>query len=484
MRAVPTPTESLAHRLEPLRASGRFAPSQLDAAEAWVSTAPDEALFRINPLAFAAEQGWTELNAIDFFVLATRYGLFDFAWGLICPSCSAFINSRGGLQGVAEGRHCELCDVDAGQVLDDGVEVSFTVAPAVRRIRFHGEWSSAALSGDQQAETFQKDLLKLYFSSAITRKLETLRHAGIRAVAVTPLPKQGVELKLQVDQKARWKVLAPGIHAVAALEVVAGGPDTAAIEFFAGSCVPASVKVGPGRVTLQLAHRADQPELLVAALRIGDAAADALPPEAPPHFLTGRRLLSNQTFRDEFRTERLGDDASLEIRSLAMLFTDLKSSTQMYERIGDLRALALVREHFEKLRRVVAAHEGAVVKTIGDAVMATFNEPSQAVAAAIEMHRVLRTDDPDPLQLKVGLHLGSCVAVDSNERLDFFGQTVNIAARVQALADGEELVLTEAVRVSPGVLELLAASKLTLTREEAQLKGIARPMVIHRTHVG
>jgi class 3 adenylate cyclase len=237
-------------------------------------------------------------------------------------------------------------------------------------------------------------------------------------------------------------------------------------------------------VELRVTQRTEQAEQLFAAFR-GDHdlldvdGGDTFVPSPP--FLTGKRLLSTQSFRELFRTETLNPDDSLEIRALAMLFTDLKASTQLYERVGDLKALALVRQHFKLLRDVVAKHEGAVVKTIGDAVMATFSSPVHAAAAAVEMHQVI--EDVPELQIKVGVHVGPCVAVDSNERLDYFGQTVNIAARVQALAEGREVVVTDSMLQSPGVADVLARARLPLAREEAQLKGIDAPVVVHRATV-
>ncbi|MFL5159484.1 MAG: adenylate/guanylate cyclase domain-containing protein [Microvirga sp.] len=68
-----------------------------------------------------------------------------------------------------------------------------------------------------------------------------------------------------------------------------------------------------------------------------------------------------------------------------MLFTDLKGSTDLYDRIGDLNALSLVQQHFERLRDVTVRHGGAIIKTIGDAVMAAFVEPADAVRAALAM---------------------------------------------------------------------------------------------------
>lgn len=102
-------------------------------------------------------------------------------------------------------------------------------------------------------------------------------------------------------------------------------------------------------------------------------------------------VTSLQEFRDLFSTEVLAPGLSLGIRNLAILFTDLKGSTAMYERIGDAPAFARVRDHFAVLTEAISAHEGALVKTIGDAVMAVFCSPAQAVAAACQDRGALRT---------------------------------------------------------------------------------------------
>src|SRR6202023_4118299 len=115
----------------------------------------------------------------------------------------------------------------------------------------------------------------------------------------------------------------------------------------------------------------------------GQAMHDLLGKRQP--FLTAKRLLSNQTFREIYRTSTLDIDQRLKITSLTFLFTDLKASPALYERVGDLVAYDLVRQHFYILHEVVAAEAGAVVKTIGDAVMATFPTPDRALAAALRM---------------------------------------------------------------------------------------------------
>jgi class 3 adenylate cyclase len=191
-------------------------------------------------------------------------------------------------------------------------------------------------------------------------------------------------------------------------------------------------------------------------------------------FLSGGMLLTRQTFRRLFRSERVEDSEGLGVRQVTLLFTDLKGSTALYERLGDLNAYALVRQHFELIGDVVQGNAGAVVKTIGDAVMAAFFRPQDAVAAAVsmldEVGRFNRDRGTPDIILKIGAHTGQSIAVTLNDNLDYFGQTVNIAARVQGLADAGEICLSETVYTAPGVRDLLAGC--TVTSFETSLRGV------------
>ena len=197
--------------------------------------------------------------------------------------------------------------------------------------------------------------------------------------------------------------------------------------------------------------------------------------------LNAKGLLTSQTFRDLFRTESSNTQETVSIRDITFLFTDLKSSTAMYEQIGDAKAYFLVHQHFDALGRVIRNRNGAIVKTIGDAVMAVFDNPVEATSAALEMIEALvelnRTISPE-LMLKVGIHRGHSMAVTVNEHLDFFGQSVNIAARVQGLADANEVYLTADVYDSPGVSSVLEAHHVVL--EEVLVKGVSERLRVHK----
>ena len=176
---------------------------------------------------------------------------------------------------------------------------------------------------------------------------------------------------------------------------------------------------------------------------------------------------------------RPGDEVA--VARVTLLFTDLRRSTDLYGRIGDAAAYHLVRQHFALLGAIVRRHNGALVKTIGDAIMAAFTVPVDALGAALEIQRGLRafnaTGD-SPVAIKVGLHEGPCIAVTLNGRLDYFGTTVNMAARLEGQSDGDDIVLSEAVAEDPAVTAMLAG--LDCGRETTTLKGFETPVAFHR----
>src|SRR5262249_38967458 len=181
------------------------------------------------------------------------------------------------------------------------------------------------------------------------------------------------------------------------------------------------------------------------AARRGDSRAllDSLPSDAQP---SGLDLLNLQAFRDLLVDQVIPVDESLVVTRIAFLFSDLRGSTALYARKGDPAAYRLVREHYALITRAVKTERGAVVKTAGDGVMASFADPAaglragltiQRHLAAFNQDRGLRGDDA--LLLKLGLHAGPCLSVNLNGRMDYFGTAVNLAARIEALAQGADV---------------------------------------------
>jgi class 3 adenylate cyclase len=190
---------------------------------------------------------------------------------------------------------------------------------------------------------------------------------------------------------------------------------------------------------------------------------------------TAAEVTALQMFRDLFASEALRAGDQISVGSLTVLFTDLKNSTRLYREIGDATAFGRVMNHFDVLKQAIAEHDGALVKTIGDAVMAVFRRPANALRAMMDAQQRL-ANPPDgmlPLTLKAGMHAGPCIAVTLNDRLDYFGSTVNLAARLEGQSTGDDVVVSSAVYSDPEVRELLGESGNALagTRFEIPLKG-------------
>src|SRR5207237_7164299 len=167
----------------------------------------------------------------------------------------------------------------------------------------------------------------------------------------------------------------------------------------------------PGPLRLSVENRTETrvlPGLWIA----GDKLHELLGRRRP--FLTAKRLLTNQVFRDIYGTDTIDVDQRLKITSLTFLFTDLRGSSYLYAQVGDLVAFDLVRAHFQVLNEIVAAEAGAVVKSIGDAVMATFPTPDRAMAAALKMREAVK-DLKGDLLLNIGIHEGRCLDVLLND---------------------------------------------------------------------
>jgi class 3 adenylate cyclase len=196
-------------------------------------------------------------------------------------------------------------------------------------------------------------------------------------------------------------------------------------------------------------------------------------------------LFSFQEFRDLFSREYIGADVQLAVGEQTILFTDIVGSTRMYLDRGDPEAFVEVRKHFEELFRIVDEHEGAVVKTIGDATMASFTDASRAVRAAQAMHEAFHPGREDTtVRLRASMNTGTCIAVNLNSNIDYFGNTVNVAAKLQCCAEGGDIALSDDTLRSPGVAECLEELGAELERVDLDLSSVGRPLVAHVWRTG
>jgi class 3 adenylate cyclase len=451
-------------------------PQAAAAIERMVREASDRELNRINVLDFAAVNGLPPDRALDAFLHATRLGMFEMSWNVLCPGCGGVLNANTSMKTLHQHEYpCSLCASGYEPSLDEMVEVAFTVSPRLRKIAAHTP--ETLPMWDYMRQMYWSSGIEFPQDASAQEVLE--RHvldwaelgAGDKATMSLQLPPGFVI------------VFEPVTHAAHFIDVQ-GEPTRERQELgvvFNNVQAPTGTSImrpGPLRVTFENRTRS---RVLPALYVAGDALHDLLAQRKK--FLTARTLLTNQTFRDLFRADVLEIDQRLKITSLTFVFTDLKASTELYERVGDLAAYDLVQAHFGVLNQVVAQESGAVVKTIGDAVMASFPTPDRGIAAVLGMREAMKklnaSRDNEDLLLKIGIHEGPCLAVTLNDRLDYFGQTVNIAARIQGLAMSRSIFATEPVIRYPEAARLIAAAGLTPVAQRCTLRGIADELTVY-----
>jgi class 3 adenylate cyclase len=444
------------------------------AIETAVRDAPDRDLCRINVLNFAGKHGLDEERAVAAFLHAARQGLFELSWNVVCPGCGGVLDASTTLKTVNRDEYdCGLCASGYAPTLDEMVEVTFTVSPRLRHIAGH---NPDTLS---EAEYYRQ----IFWGSGIDLPENLAASLGEFTIDSIELP-PGEKAVLSVQLPSEFVIaFDPVTHGTQFIDIK-GEPtkerQTLSMVFNKVTAPAGTVEMRPGPLRLSLENRTDHrvlPALWIAA----DPLHHLLGQRRP--FLTAKRLLTNQTFRDIYQTDTLEPDQRLKITSLTFLFTDLKGSTALYERVGDLTAYDLVRQHFRVLHEIVASEAGAVVKTIGDAVMATFLSPDRALKAALRMReamaRINAERGNDDLLLKIGIHEGPCLAVTLNNSQDYFGQTVNLAARVQGLASSHAIFVTKPVVDDPKSAKILQSSGLHPAEQRAALRGIADETTVY-----
>src|SRR5450631_3135896 len=446
----------------------------VDMLERMVRDAPDHALNRMNALDLAAREGIDEERVIAALLNAVGLGMFEMTWNVMCPSCAGVLSANKSLKTLDRARYnCAFCAAGYETTLDNLVEVTFAVSPRVRKIAAHNPDQLSA------AEYYRQ----IFWSSAIDLPADPEKLLGEVTLETVDLPPgERAILSLQVPE-GTLIVFDPVTHTAQFLDV--SGEEASERQnlsvIFNKLQVPVdTVALRPGPLRLALENRTDG--RVLPAVWVTNQALDDLLKRRKP-ILSAMRLLTNQTFRDIYRTETLAIGQRLKILSLTFLFSDLKDSTALYERVGDLVAFDLVNEHFRLLQEIIASERGAVVKTIGDAVMATFETPDRAIATAIRMREAMSDLGAErkhqSLRLKMGIHEGSCLAVTLNGQQDYFGQTINIASRVQGLAASRSIMVTEPVVANTRARALLETNGLTPTLRRVELSGIADKVSVY-----
>jgi class 3 adenylate cyclase len=458
--AAPVPTRRPRvdeKRLDHLLGQLREAPVDrelLDPLRERIVEGSDDQLLRIRPYAVADAWGADRREVLRLFLHATRRGLFELRWELMCPNCRVPKEQTSTLSRLPVQFHCDVCGIDIRTELDERVELRFSVHPAIREAEqavycIGGPLRTPHVVAQQYLRPNESRLLPVPVSEPLHLRAVGGQH----------------RLELRPEEAARK-------------------PEEVAITFAGGRWQgPHSRMEGdallrvPREAPLRLRNQTGGP--LLVALEERQWAGDAT---------TAVEATALQEFRDLFSSEVLAPGQQLAVQDLAILFSDLRGSSSLYERVGDAPAYSRVNRHFDFVAAKLGAFSGTTVKTIGDGVMGAFVrledalEAAQAIQAGIGDWCVEQGIDP-PLVLKIGIHHGAVIAMNGNGRLDYFGRTVNLAARLGEKGRGGDLVLLQQVVDEVRLLEAFDLDRYPQDPLRVSLRGFSDEQELVRIQI-
>ncbi|MBM7649485.1 hypothetical protein JOC78_002438 [Bacillus ectoiniformans] len=359
----------------------------------------DDEVLQMKPYQLADQWKEDRQQVLAMFLQATKIGLLKQSFTLMCPNCRVPKASAASMKDVKNEVHCDVCGVDYEMNFDRYIEMRFSVHPSIRQATdqtycIGGPMTSPHVLGQYRLKP---------------QEMEIVHYPALPG-------EMRIRLLQRNDQAAVYSAESPNEP-----ELIVGETG------FEKSSVSLNSEGGKFRIWNQT-----QSELVAVLEKV----------EWDPQAVTAANIASSQLFRDLFSKEVLSSDQQIGVESLTILFTDLKGSTSLYENIGDAKAYQQVYRHFDYLRKWISANNGAVVKTIGDSVMAAFYRPKDAVKAALEIQGNLKESQVKEMAIKIGLYTGPAIVVNANDLLDYFGHTVNMAARIQQQSQGHDVVVS------------------------------------------
>ncbi|MDG5471918.1 adenylate/guanylate cyclase domain-containing protein [Jeotgalibacillus sp. ET6] len=359
----------------------------------------DDEVLQMKPYALAEKWNEDREQVLALCLHATKKGLLIQSWSLMCPNCRVPKVTVSTLSSVTSQVHCDLCGIDFKTNFDQYIEMRFSVHPAVRKAADQTYCMGGPMT-----------------SPHITAQ-HRIKPSDQKKIRIPPFQK---EMRLRVLKHNH--IVYHREDCGSSVVFGPGGWDKNCIDF-------------PDQGGfLEIRNSTEKEITIVFEETVWDEQA-----------ATAQMVTSQQLFRDLFSKEVLSPDQQIGIESLTVLFSDLQGSTSLYQNIGDAMAYRQVDEHFAYLKQHISKNRGAVIKTIGDSVMAVFNRSDDALSAALAIQAGIRTYNKEKntsLSIKLGLFTGPTIAVNANDLLDYFGHTVNLAARIQQQSEGNDIVIS------------------------------------------
>ncbi len=417
-------------------------PELADRLAGFVAKMPPEDVVAIRPFALADRWGVSRKALLETCLHAARCGMLELRWRVLCPYCRGGPARAARLSDVTGGVHCESCNIRYDAGFDQHVEVCFQVAPSIRPVKDRTYCIGGPMASPHVIAQWALP-------------------PGAKATTEMDLQPGDYQLvSLQAENVIEVRVDANGARDVEASISASGSKARLEPSGEPLIIAPSSIWAYCNNTDHQIVLRLETP------VWTADSA-------------TAAHVTSIQTFHDLFSSEVLSPGTEIAVRQICVLFSDLKGSTAMYRERGDAPSYRIVRDHFARLKRVIDSQSGAVLKTAGDAVMATFVDPANGLAAALDLQREF-AQDPEALTVKLGLHWGPAIAVNANDSLDYFGQTVNLAARLQGQSQGGDIVIAAELAQDPQIDAQLQSPDIRLEKFKASIRGLEQEVEMVR----
>ncbi len=424
-------TENLSVLLEKTQSSEEFKRAVEFAILHW----PESELLAIRPYVFADAFDLPRKDTLIHFLSATVAGIFELEWRMFCPSCHGSAEqSEHRLSDLRGDAYCPACHISYEALFDKGIEATFTPKPSVRNV-----------SGEVFCTGGPKETRHILFQKILQANEEYSFKMNLKP-GIYGLFSKGFELESQIELVSKTNQDPEND-----IRLNQKKPDTSRVMCEQNQNL--RIINGDEITQIQLHHITDLSDIATAA-----------------------EVTTIPEFRKRFSSQLIQSGERFGVSNIVILFTDLRESTKLYSSLGDVEAISRIQQHFGILRKGVEQKHGSVIKTIGDAVMGIFHTPADAIMGCYQIINEIHADNKNfeiPLNLKMGLHCGEAFALTYDEKIDYFGSTINFCSRLEKLTEQHHLVITEALYHKTGIATVLKEVADDVSEFEHVIKGIS-----------
>lgn len=377
----------------------------------YVIQTPEEELYKIQVKKLAKEWGVSFTDVLRLFLYCCKYSLMYLSWDVVCPHCRGIRSELNHLGEIPKEASCDVCNIDFTTNTANVIEIVFHIHPSIRKVQ--KRLYCAAEPATKRHIYFQKILQpKETYETSIDLPMGIYRMRSGSSKDFSILTIGNANLVLNTEDSLQLN----------GEEVI-----------WESSKPLQNLHQGQENLKLKLINYNQSPLAFVIESR-----------EEDQYALRAGEILSFKEFRSLFSDEYIQVGVILDVGVQSILFTDIVGSTNLYREYGDAKVFSEVKNHFTEIYKIVENNNGVVVKTIGDAAMVAFTDPIQALKSGIELQEFFQgTNNQGIIKIRISIHYGVCLGVNFNNGIDYFGNTVNFAAKLQKYSQAGDILISE-----------------------------------------